>query len=119
MLGAELRQAPPATKFSISALPHLFIRLPPLTVHFITMGKGKNHDRKAGNPGFGKQKLKSSTGEKSEFTMKRIKGECLLAAGRSGDPAATPPASFGSRPTADPQVKTSTCPRKMPRARRC
>ncbi|EJT48833.1 hypothetical protein A1Q1_02168 [Trichosporon asahii var. asahii CBS 2479] len=39
------------------------------------MGKGKNHDRKAGNPGFGKQKLKSSSGEKSEFTMKRIKGE--------------------------------------------
>lgn len=39
------------------------------------MGKGKNHDRKAGNPGFGKQKLKSSSGEKSEFTMKRVKGE--------------------------------------------
>lgn len=50
------------------------------------MGKGKNHDRKAGNPGFGKQKLKSSSGEKSEFTMKRIKGELPIArwVGRPG-----------------------------------
>ncbi|KAL7424356.1 GTPase required for pre-60S ribosomal subunit nuclear export and maturation [Cryptotrichosporon argae] len=35
------------------------------------MGKGKNHDRKA-QPGFGKPKKASSSGE---FTLKRIKGE--------------------------------------------
>lgn len=51
------------------------------------MGKGKNHDRKAGNPGFGKQKLKSSSGEKSEFTMKRVKGESLCSPGGRATPS--------------------------------
>ena len=38
-----------------------------------TMGKGKNHDRKA-NPGFGKVKSKSGTST-GEFTLKRVKGQ--------------------------------------------
>lgn len=39
------------------------------------MAKGKNHDRKA-NPGFGKTKGKSSSGD-GEFNLKRVKGTSI------------------------------------------
>lgn len=82
------------------------------------MGKGKNHDRKAGNPGFGKQKLKSSSGEKSEFTMKRVKGESLSSPGQATS-RSDHPAICLFAVIADIQVKTSTFPPRMPRAKRC
>lgn len=45
----------------------------PFPFSHYTMGKGKNHDRKA-NPGFGKVKSKTGTST-GEFTLKRVKGQ--------------------------------------------
>lgn len=82
------------------------------------MGKGKNHDRKAGNPGFGKQKLKSSSGEKSEFTMKRVKGEFVSACSPGGqatspcDCAAAAPVRQADRPGENFYVNAKQAARK-------